>query len=508
MLVEILLFIGLFFLWFYHYVTKQFDEFKKRGMPFAKPSFPFGSRNAKKVMTGKMTFFDLEKDLVESEEFKNEKVFGYFMMGQPTVVINDEELAKKVMIKDFDHFSLLRKFGYKDDSKENKMVHSSMTAMNTEDWKKWRGLFTKVFTSTKLKLMVPHFAKVGRQMEEYVEGVVGEDIDLRDLFSKYALDGLASGAYGLEIDSFQDPGSYFRKMAMTIAGAPGFTSPWDMPRIMLLMIAPSIAKLFKVPILPKQPALFMADIIERTIEDRAKSGERRNDLIDLVVDEMKNVGGEASEEEKEERDLILKANALVLFIAGFDTTAIGLSIICHRLVLYPEVQEKLIKEIDAELEDDDEIKAETLQNLKYLTQVIHESFRFESIMSSHERMCTKDYTIPDTNMTIPKGRIVKVYFKNMQQDEANFKNPNNFDPDNFAPENEHNKFAYMAFSQGPRNCVGMRFAMMSTQIALISILRKHRLVACEKTNMGKLELDPEGMFVIKGGIWIRAEKRT
>ena len=35
----------------------------------------------------------------------------------------------------------------------------------------------------------------------------------------------------------------------------------------------------------------------------------------------------------------------------------------------------LLKRGRDELEDDDEIKAETLQNLKYLTQVIHESFR-------------------------------------------------------------------------------------------------------------------------------------
>merc|ERR1712107_958073 len=36
-------------------------------------------------------------------------------------------------------------------------------------------------------------------------------------------------------------------------------------------------------------------------------------------------------------------------------------------------------------------------------------------------------------MTIPKGRVVKVYVKNMELDEKNFKNPKNFDPENFAP---------------------------------------------------------------------------
>ena len=103
MWIEILLFFALLFLWFYHYVTKQFDEFKKRGIPFSEPSFPFGSKNAKKLLSGQLAFMDTEKDLVENE-FKTEKVFGYFMMGQPTVVINDEELAKSVMVKDFDHF--------------------------------------------------------------------------------------------------------------------------------------------------------------------------------------------------------------------------------------------------------------------------------------------------------------------------------------------------------------------------------------------------------------------
>ena len=80
--------------------------------------------------------------------------------------------------------------------------------------------------------------------------------------------------------------------------------------------------------------------------------------------------------------------------------------------------------------------------------------RHEAFMTSHERMCTKDYLIPGTNMTIPKGRVVKVYVKNMELDEKNFKNPKNFDPENFAPENDHNKFAFMQFSQGPRKCIG------------------------------------------------------
>ena len=107
MLVEILLAIGMAFIYLYWICTRQFDEFKKRGIPFAKPSFPFGSSNAKDCLMGNVSFMLADRALAVGE-FRNEKVFGYFMMGQPTLVIKDEELAKRILIKDFDHFTDIR----------------------------------------------------------------------------------------------------------------------------------------------------------------------------------------------------------------------------------------------------------------------------------------------------------------------------------------------------------------------------------------------------------------
>ena len=108
MLVEILLLIGLSLAYLYWCCTKNFDFFEKQGIPFEKPSFPFGSSNAKEVMMGRESFWRTDVVLAEGERFRNEKVFGYFMMGQPTIVINDEELAKRILIKDFEHFTDLR----------------------------------------------------------------------------------------------------------------------------------------------------------------------------------------------------------------------------------------------------------------------------------------------------------------------------------------------------------------------------------------------------------------
>ena len=230
MWLELLLGVVLLFAWLYRYVTKQFGEFTKRGMPFAKPSFPFGSSNAKKLFSGQLSFFDLEKDLAESDEFKNEKAFGYFMMGQPTVVINDEELAKLVMIKDFDHFDELRDFGYVINTRENQLFNHMLTSMPGHKWRKIRNMLNPCFTGAKLRGMVPHLDKAAGQMVAFLDDQEGQDLDGRDLFGKFTMDALASGGYGLETDSFADPDNIFRKMALTLAGAPGFASPWDMPR--------------------------------------------------------------------------------------------------------------------------------------------------------------------------------------------------------------------------------------------------------------------------------------
>jgi cytochrome P450 len=67
------------------------------------------------------------------------------------------------------------------------------------------------------------------------------------------------------------------------------------------------------------------------------------------------------------------------------------------------------------------------------------------------------------------------------RDEKNFKNPAVFDPENFAPENAPNKFGMLMFGQGPRNCIGMRYALLAIKVALVHLLRKYRLVPCAKT---------------------------
>ena len=80
---------------------------------------------------GKVSFLKMEEAAVK--ELPNEKVFGYFMFGQPTFVINDAEIAKRVLIKDFEYFTDLRIFETNDQIGDLFMVN-----LAADEWKKMR----------------------------------------------------------------------------------------------------------------------------------------------------------------------------------------------------------------------------------------------------------------------------------------------------------------------------------------------------------------------------------
>ncbi len=96
------------------------------------------------------------------------------------------------------------------------------------------------------------------------------------------------------------------------------------------------------------------------------------------------------------------------------------------------------------------------------------------------------------------------------KDSKHFPNPTVFNPDNFLPEARasRNPYAYIGFGHGPRNCIGMRFAMFQIKVVLAKVLSKYRVVPCDRTAKGVLEMDPKSMQNMpKGGVWVKVEAR-
>jgi cytochrome P450 len=143
--------------WLYIRVQKKFNYFASNGVAQDPGFFPLGSNSSWKLATGKLAFTKLTDETYE--KFPTEKIVGWYgPFGQPVLIVRDLDLAKNVLIKDFDHFVDRRKMDLS--KKTNKYFLEMLVSMTGDKWKRMRAILSPVFTSGKLRAMIPMMNKV------------------------------------------------------------------------------------------------------------------------------------------------------------------------------------------------------------------------------------------------------------------------------------------------------------------------------------------------------------
>jgi len=269
-------------------------------------------------------------------------------------------------------------------------------------------------------------------------------------------------------------------------------------------IIPVLQYVVSIPNFSPKGALFLKESLKKTIKLRESSKTKRNDIIDLILDQMDNkvdegkVEVESKFEEDAELDMsglkdstnkldketILVSNAFLLFVAALDTTSSTLTFIVHFLLHHKDIQDRAREEIMEIVGTEKRLTFDQIQDMKYLDKIIYETLRhYHAFPQIIERYCTKDYKIPGTDYTVRKGEIVNFTFlyEKMRRENEQFYNSGEFDPENFDASNNPDTFSFFGFGQGPRNCIGKRYAMISIKIALVFILRKFRLAKTNNT---------------------------
>ncbi|KRT81109.1 cytochrome P450, partial [Oryctes borbonicus] len=127
---------------------------------------------------------------------------------------------------------------------------------------------------------------------------------------------------------------------------------------------------------------------------------------------------------------------------------------------------------------------------------------------AYMRKCTRDYRIPGTDIIIPKNISVLIPTMAVQRDPEYYPNPDVFDPERFSEENKvmSKENAYLPFGDGPRKCIGMRFAMVQSKLALSLLLKDFSFTLSERTPL-PLEMESRGIVLApKSGVWIELKK--
>jgi cytochrome P450 family 6 len=131
----------------------------------------------------------------------------------------------------------------------------------------------------------------------------------------------------------------------------------------------------------------------------------------------------------------------------------------YELALNQDIQDKLREEVnEVLLRHNGEVTYDAILQMKYLDMVFNETLRKYPIIDVQRRKSVKDFTIPNTSLTIPAGMAIMVPVYALHNDERFWEDPDQFNPERFTAENiqKRHPFAFIPFSEGPRQCIGLR----------------------------------------------------
>nr|XP_024216478.1 probable cytochrome P450 6d5 isoform X1 [Halyomorpha halys] len=459
-----------------NWVYNRSKYWEKKGIKCL-PALPiFG--NCLPVVLERKTVGEVIQDIYNA--FPDEPVIGYYEFMTPRLLIRDNDLVQKVLVRDFGHFV---DHGFEVDEKKNPL-DDQLFMMTGNKWRAFRTKLAPLFTSGKLKAMYDVMTEVGDGLLEYLDKNKSNDIDIREAMGLFSMDIIGSAAFGIYPGVLKNPESEFRLMGNKINN----TGVKTLARTVFFFSFSKIAKIIGFSLLPKSVTGYFSNIIRNAIDLRKKNDIKRNDFIQMMIqlkerghielrtldssdDYLKNELNDTNTEIFEITDDILMAQAQSFLVAGFEMTALLLTYAMLEICQKPEIQDALRKEVMEQVKLNNGLTYEALKNMKNLEQTVKETQRIYPLTPYLTRICTNPYTLPN-GFTIDKGEYVAIPVAAIHKDPAFYPDPKSFKPERFSEPPKPGTF--LPFGEGPRMCIAMRYGMLLVKYGLALFLLNYK----------------------------------
>lgn len=315
-----------------------------------------------------------------------------------------------------------------------------------------------------------------QQMED--AGETTKSIEVLEWANRCTLDIIGRAGFGIEIDCLRDQHAPIRVAYQKVFNF-GFFSralhglqaffPWS--KHLKSQMNRDMEDAQKI-ILDKA-----TEVITARIEGSKNSkSSRGKDILALMAEEnlrLETQGKPAMSKET------MRDQVMTFLGAGHDTTATALVWTLHLLSIHPKIQTRLRDEIrqympylfDKDCRHDP-VKLDMVNPdaLPYLNNVCREALRYIPPIPMTVREVRNEFTFGD--YTIPAGTIIYILANAINRLEYFWgETADDFDPDRWdkLPETAGTN-AFMTFLQGPRGCVGRKFAETEMKVLLCSLL--------------------------------------
>lgn len=346
------------------YVKHAFAYWKRRGVPYKMPSFPFG--NFATAFLKKKCFGE---ELADLYNHTDEPYLGVFITFQPALLVRDPNIIKDILIKDFQSFSHR---GWQANVDVDPMANNILLQRG-EKWKNTRAQFTPAFSPGKIKAMFETMVDCGKSLDKYIDRFAdtGKSIEIREIFSRFTINVIASIAFGIDVDCIENPNCEFRKYGQK------FFEPTlkNTLRFNLAFMSPTLAKWIRMRFADKEVYEFMRDTCQQNLDYREKNNVSRKDFFQLLM-QLRNTGKVQDDDDWEskattdEKSLTLDemtAQAFLFFAGGFESSSSTMSFCMYELAKYPDKQQKAYEEIVGVLENyGGKLTYDAITDMKYM----------------------------------------------------------------------------------------------------------------------------------------------
>lgn len=438
---------------------------------------------------------------------KKVKFYGAYVGISPTLIINDLDMLRLILVKDFHNFQD-RKVYY---NEEVDPLSAHLFSIEGEKWRRMRNNLSPTFTSARMKQMFFIISDKGQDLIKYISdnyASTGDAVSVKDVTQRYTAEAIGSCAFGLECNALKNTKEpEILHIAKEVFESNIFTAFY----FFFISSFQRLAKFLKCRIFKKSVQDYFIAMMRSTVQYREANNIHRSDFFNMVMN-LKNHGSILDDKQGSEEGKItfneMCAQSFIFFFAGFETSSTAMSFALYLLAKHPEIQQKVREEVRRiKALHKDVIDYDALMEMHYLNQVFNETLRMYPPVGTLIRFVENDYKIPDTELTIPKDLIVTIPVYGIHYDPEIYPNPKKFNPDRFSTEEvqKRHPYAFLPFGEGPRNCIGMRFAQLQSKFGLATILDKFELSVNSKTQEPlKLDLSTPNMAA-KGGIWLNAK---
>lgn len=338
------------------------------------------------------------------------------------------------------------------------------------DWERHRRVINPAFTMDKIKMMTKTMVACAQNMVKELEDQASSNkngetqVELDKQFQELTADIISHTAFGssykLGIEAFhaQKELQEIAVKSLLNVQIPGFS------------YLPTKGNWRKLTLEKKLRGTLMQIIQSRL---SSKGSGYGSDLLGLMLEACI-----ATDQGREQHQLSLSIDEIIhecktFFFAGHETTSLLLTWTVFLLSVYPEWQARLRLEALRECGKENP-NGDNLSKLKEMSMVFLETLRLYGPALFLQRKPLTDITVGETK--IPKDHAIIIPSAIMHRDKEIWGD----DTDEFNPLRFQNgvtraakvPHALLAFSIGPRSCIGQNFAMLEAKSVMAMILKK------------------------------------